>query len=136
MNFNYLNKYYRTSAKQNLEINNELNEIIIGTMLGDLTAEKPSLKHNTRLQFKQSLINKDYIYHLYELFQQYCGSKPINLSGFDNRPTKMKTYHSVKFQTLSLPCFNIYRELFYNPEGIKIIPRNLESLLTEKGLAY
>ena len=48
----------------------------------------------------------------------------------------MKTYHSVKFQTLSLPCFNKYRELFYNSDGIKIVPNNLESLLTEKGLAY
>jgi hypothetical protein len=93
-------------------------------MLGDLTAEKPSVKHNTRLQFKQSKVNLVYINHLYELFKEYCGSKPINLSRFDNRPNKMKTYHAVKFQTLSLPCFNKYRELFYNsvPQG-PLVPR-------------
>ena len=56
------------------------------------------------------------------------------MSKFDNRPNKMKEYSSIKFQTLSLPCFNKYRELFYNQEGIKYIPSNLE--LTERGLAY
>lgn len=90
---------YRTSAKNNLTA--ELDEIIIGSMLGDLSAEKPSTNHNTRLQFRQSKVNIDYINHLYELFQEYCGSKPVHLSRFDSRPNKMETYHSVKFKTLS-----------------------------------
>ena len=58
------------------------------------------------------------------------------MSNFDNRPNKMKEYTSIKFQTLSLPCFNKYRELFYNLDGVKFIPKNLENLLTERGLAY
>lgn len=37
---------------------------------------------------------------------------------------------------MSLPCFNIYRELFYNLEGKKILPSNLEDLLTARGLAH
>lgn len=127
---------YRTSAKAHLNLTPELEEIVIGSMLGDLTAEKPSAKHNTRLQFKQSKVNLVYVNHLYELFKEYCGSKPINISRFDNRLNKMKTYHAVKFQTLSLPCFNKFKELFYNSEGVKIIPRNLEELLTARGLAY
>lgn len=48
----------------------------------------------------------------------------------------MKEYGAVKFNTLSLPCFNVFRELFYNSDGIKIIPSNLEDLLTARGLAY
>ena len=47
-----------------------------------------------------------------------------------------KEYKSIKFQTLSLPCFNYYREIFYNEEKIKIIPNNIDNLLTAKGLAY
>jgi hypothetical protein len=105
-------------------------------MLGDLTVEKPNLNCNARIQFKQSIINKEYIEHLYELFQEFCGSKPLVMSKFDNRPNKNKEYSAIKFQTLSLPCFNIYRELFYNSEGQKILPPNLEDLLTVKGLAY
>jgi len=48
----------------------------------------------------------------------------------------MKDYTAIKFKTLSLPCFNKYKELFYNLEGNKFIPKNLEELLTDKGLAY
>jgi hypothetical protein len=67
---------------------------------------------------------------------EYCGSKPINLSRFDTRPNRLKFHNAIKFQTLSLPCFNKYKELFYNTDGIKIIPNNLMDLLTERGLAY
>lgn len=129
-------RFYRKSSLFNVEIPKNLNEILIGLMLGDLTAERPSLNHNTRLQFKQSIINEKYIDHLYDLFKDFTGSKPIYLSRFDQRENKMKTYYSVKFQTLSLPCFNIYRELFYDKDKIKRIPKNISDLLTEKGLAY
>ena len=44
------------------------------------------------------------------------------MSRFDNRSKKNKEYSSIKFQTASLPCFNIYRELFYNSEGKNIFP--------------
>ena len=49
---------YRTSKKAYLEVPSNLNEIIIGSMLGDLTAEKPGINSNTRLQFKQSIQNR------------------------------------------------------------------------------
>lgn len=123
-------RLYRVSPKAHLKVSTCLHEIIIGSMLGDLTVEKPNLNCNARMQFKQSIINKEYIEHLYELFQEFCGSKPLVMSNFDNRPNKNKEYSSIKFQTLSLPCFNIYRELFYNSEGQKILPPNLEDLLT------
>jgi hypothetical protein len=134
-NFCYY-RNYRTSKKIHLTVPNDLHEILIGSLLGDLTAERPNINCNTRLQFKQSLINKEYIYHLYSLFKEFCGSQPLNLSKFDSRINKNKTYNAIKFQTLSLPCFNIYKELFYNSKGNKILPTNIEKLLTVKGLAY
>jgi hypothetical protein len=48
----------------------------------------------------------------------------------------MKIYSAVKFQSLSLPCFNKYKDIFYKSDNIKIIPDNLEEILTAKGLAY
>lgn len=105
-------------------------------MLRDLSCERPNSKCNTRMQFKQSTINSEYLKHLYLLFSEFCGSSPLEMSRFDSRPNKMKRYFSIKFQTLSLPCFNIYREMFYNSLGVKIIPNNLEELLTARGLAY
>jgi LAGLIDADG DNA endonuclease family len=65
--------FYRKSFKSNLTIPSELEDIIIGLILGDLQAEKINLNSNTRLQFKQSYKNKDYIDHYYSLFYLYCG---------------------------------------------------------------
>lgn len=134
---------YRTFSKEkaNLELPLELREVIIGTMLGDLSAEKRNINSNTRLQFKQSMINEAYILHLYSLFKDFCGTGPKILSRFDSRPTKNKEYASIKFQTLSLPIFNEFREIFYvfdqnHKKEIKKIPLNLEDLLTERSLAY
>jgi LAGLIDADG DNA endonuclease family len=42
----------------------------------------------------------------------------------------------VKFQTLSLSCFNKYRELYYNSSGIKIIPEFIINEMTPRSLAY
>lgn len=129
-------RHFGKSAKAHLVVTPMLDEIIIGSMLGDLTAERPTPSSNTRLQFKQASVNEPYVDHLYSLFNEYCGSKPINLSRFDSRPNRAKFHNAIKFQTLNLPCFNKYKELFYNTEGIKIIPSNLKDLLTERGLAY
>ena len=129
-------RYLRTSPKAHLKLPVELQEIVIGTILGDLGVERPSPRSNTRLHFKQTDKKKEYIAHLYLLFQEFCGSPPKFMSYFDERPAKMKEYGSVKFNTLSLPCFNVFRELFYNLDGVKIIPLNLGDLLTARGLAY
>ena len=73
---------------------------------------------------------------MYNLFQDYCGSPPKIMSKFDNRPNKMRKYSTIKFQTLSLFCFNKYKKIFYNSEGVKIKPNNLKNLLTSRSLAY
>ncbi len=78
-----------------------LHEILVGSMLGDLTAEKNNIRSNTRLHFKQSIINREYVEHLYSLFQDYCGSPPKTMSKLDSRPDKMKEYGAIKFVTLS-----------------------------------
>lgn len=129
-------RFYRVSSKAHLTVPYDLHDIIIGSMLGDLTAEKPNKNCNTRLQFKQSIINKVYVEHLYDLFKEFCNSQPLVMSRFDTRPSKNKEYSAIKFQTLSLPCFNIYKALFYDSDGKKILPKNLKDLLTPKGLAY
>jgi LAGLIDADG DNA endonuclease family. len=129
-------RYYRKFTKYDLELNADLIEIIIGLMLGDLFAEKRNPNSNTRLQFKQSIKNKEYIEHLYSLFKDYCHSEPKVTSSVDNRPGKKELNISIKFWTQSLPCFNQFRELFYDDLGHKFIPLNLENLITAKSLAY
>lgn len=131
-------RLYRKSAKSHLNLTSELEEILYGLMLGDIHAERKNANSNTRIQFKQSIKNKAYIDHLYSLFQNYCGSNeaPKINSSFDSRPNKNKIYSSIKFCNLSLPCFNKFRILFYNSEGIKILPLNIANLLTARSLAY
>ena len=40
-----------------------------------------------------------------------------------------KPSKSLTFLTISLPCFNEYRNIFYL-DNIKIVPKNIEDLLT------
>ena len=129
-------RYYRKSAKYDLELNADLKEIIIGLMLGDLFAEKRNPNSNTRLQFKQSIKNKVYIEHLYSIFKDYCNSEPKITTSIDQRPGKKDLNISIKFWTQSLPCFNQFRELFYDELGTKYIPSNLDELITPRSLAY
>jgi hypothetical protein len=88
-------RFYRKSAKYNLELSTDLKEIIIGLMLGDLFAEKINPNSNTRLQFKQSIKNKIYIDYLYNIFKEYCNSEPTN--AVDKRPGKKEFNISIKF---------------------------------------
>lgn len=76
-NFSYIIKYLPNytylSFKRTQRVSNDLHEIIIGLLLGDLSAEKPKNNCNTRLQFKQSFKNEKYIFHLYSLYKNFCG---------------------------------------------------------------
>ena len=66
-------------------------------MLGDLFAERRKPTNNTRLQFKQSIKNKEYIYHLYTLFKDYCNTEPKETISIDKRPGKSELNISIKF---------------------------------------
>lgn len=86
---------------------------------------------NTSLHFKQSSINHAYILHLYTLFHKYCNFSPRI------RDAKLKDniHQSSYFDTLTYPAFNYYHELFYKDKR-KIVPLNIQDLLTARGLAY
>jgi hypothetical protein len=106
-----------------------LSDILIGLLLGDLNANKA--RTNTRLSFKQGAIHKEYVSHLYELFKGYCSTPPkMTNQAADLRTGKV--YVGVYFNTIVLPCFNYYYDLFY-PAGIKIVPENIGDLLTPLG---
>jgi LAGLIDADG DNA endonuclease family len=112
-----------------------LKDILIGLLLGYLYVEKQKGYKNARVQFKQSTAHKEYLEHLYDLFKEYCGSKPKITSWFDSRPDRNKEYSSMKFGTYILPCFNEFYDLFYH-EGTKCIPSNIGDLLTPLSLAF
>jgi hypothetical protein len=112
-------------------------EILVGLALGDLSMKRHQAKTKTAnpvLLFEQGLIHKDYLLHLYGIFQDFCTTPP-KIS--DRLPSKVtgKTYSRIRFQTVSLPCFNNLFDSFYS-EGIKTIPSNIGQLVTPLALCY
>jgi hypothetical protein len=125
-----IKKRYYTINEFN-KLPTHLDEILIGLLLGDVCASRGS--KNTRLFFEQGDIHKNYLLHLYDLFKDYCKTEPKSTCRYDYRTNK--NYKRIKFSTLRLPVFNYYHEIFYL-NNKKIVPKNLDKILTAKYLAY
>jgi hypothetical protein len=131
-------KYYSTgrsltnAQRSSFSVSPHLHEVIIGSSLGDLYINKQ--RNNARLMFQQGSVHELYMIHLYDLFKDYCGS---GLKYIERKPDLRtgKIYSTIRFNSYSLLCFNYYHSLFY-VDGVKIIPLNIEELLTPVGLAY
>jgi len=113
-------------------INDYLKEILVGLLLGDLYGRKKSAY--ALFIFKQGLINKDYLNHLYSIFKDYTASGP-KISNNPPHPKTGKCYISILFYTYSLPCFNELDDFFY-VSGKKVVPINIFDLLTSVSLSY
>jgi hypothetical protein len=125
--------------RSKINIGEPLNEIIIGLLLGDGHIQSRQLNGNCRFMYGQNSLRENhlnYFNHIFDLFKPFISKeyKVKSRSFIDKRSNK--TYSSVFFATLTLPCLKKYRELFYSLEGKKIIPNNINQLLTPKGLAY
>lgn len=118
-------------AKFELSVNSKEGQALIGNLLGDCWLSRNKSKktgelYNTRLDYTQSVIHSDYFYFVYSLFKLYCQSPPVQL----NRFSKLTgPFSALRFQTLALPCFNFYHDLFYN-KGKKNIPLDIIEYLT------
>ena len=127
-------KRLKSFERKRIVLPNNLRDISIGLLLGDVVAQKRSSIGNTNLHFEQGSLHKDYLFHLFGLFESFSGSAPkISEREADKRTGKV--YTRVRFATLCLPCFNELYESFY-PKGKKVVPNNIEELLTPLGLAY
>nr|AYE93301.1 LAGLIDADG homing endonuclease [Termitomyces sp.] len=87
---------------------------MIGLMLGDGHIQQ---RKNSRFIYAQSSLiihHLNYFNHVLSLFKPYLSEDFVlkNRSFRDKRTNK--TYSSVSFATLTLPCFNHYRSLFYD----------------------
>lgn len=115
----------------------EVKDILVGILLGDAHIVRRSPTGNSRLVYAQTAVkHKEYFDYVFSFFIPFCAKdyKPQFRLVVDNR-TK-KTYSAISFTTMQLPCFNEYRELFYNLDRKKIVPENIRELLTPRGLAF
>lgn len=79
------------------------------------------------IKFCQGEKNKDYLYHLYEIFEPLVATPPKRVE-----IKREKEYVQYMFQTLSLKFINEYRDKFYDNNGRKIIPEDIEDKLTAR----
>lgn len=72
--------------------------------------------------------------HLFELYKPLITNYPkIVIRKPDKRTGKI--FKSIAVRTSKFSCFNEYHNLLYK-NNIKIVPKNIDELLTPRGLAY
>jgi len=114
-------RYYSDSSNgsSNGFSNSLASDILIGLLLGDACASRTHV--NTRILFEQGEIHENYLWHLYDIFKDSCGTAPKKSVRYDKRTSKH--YTRVKFSTLTSSLFNYYHDLFYS-NGCKVVPNN------------
>lgn len=141
---NFIRTQNNTNRSFSIEISEIANQIILGSILGDGTISKncrvnnSKLNSNSKLVFKHSLLQKEYIIyknkllnkeniitHYSEIEPNKCGKTYINGREItDNGAAEVSTQKNISF--------NIYRDVFY--KDYKIIPDKVYEL-TSLGLA-
>ncbi len=126
--------------KKTLKLNTIQKEILVGTLLGDATiAKTKSIALNVK--FEQKLANREYVNHLYEIFEPYVGTPPkvrtiIGGGAKDRQSVWFRTYRHIDFK--------FYYDLFYiktnknNSTDLrkKRVPKLIHKFLTPRALAY
>ena len=126
-----------SSERALITLPDEVKDVLIGILLGDAHIVRRTPTSNSRLVYGQTAVkHKEYFDYVYSFFLPYCVNdhKPQLRLVVDNK-TK-KTYIAISFTTMQLPCFNEYREMFYDLNRKKVIPNNLIDLLSPRGLAF
>lgn len=119
-----------------ITIPNEIRDLLVGILLDDPHIVRRSSTDNSRLVYTQTAIShKEYFEFVYSLFIPFSISNYIPQSRIvrDNRTNKI--YSDISFTTMQLPCFNIFKQMFYISK-VKKVPNNPHELLTPKGLAF
>jgi LAGLIDADG DNA endonuclease family len=117
-----------------LNLSKQQKDILVGLCLGELYIRKPNKNRNPWLRFEQGLLNKEYLYHLYDNFKEFCSTEPKIIHKTHDKITN-KIRNLVYFTTRSLLCFNEFYDLFYH-NGKIFVHLNIGELLTLIGLAY
>lgn len=61
---------------QNLQNSSFLRSVLIGTLLGDASLQTYTQGKTWRARFIQGDLHKSYLFHLYDLFQDYVTTPP------------------------------------------------------------
>lgn len=124
--------------KAGLTLSTEQQEILIGTLLGDATMRLSGNRPVYAIKFEQGSAHQEYLRHLYDVFQPFCGTPPKS-----RLVDKKNNRISFTFSTYRHDAFVFYYNLFYEvqekSEGsvkVKVIRESLAKHLTARSLAY
>jgi hypothetical protein len=104
--------------RKNITVSESQHEIIVGSLLGDMSAIKPGKpgpNRNTRLTISQA--NLPYLLSLADLLASLIRQQNPTPDNKLDRTTGIKYYGYKVLYYVSLPCLNTYRDWFY-PEGV------------------
>lgn len=130
----HLNSKFWQNYKSTLpSLPQKLFEISVGMILGDATMYHVS--REALIKFEQGYKQKEFVFHLFDMFSPYCFMEKAAL-----RYTKNGDIKSYWFKTFSFPCFTRLYHLFYEKKRTKhgkIVKKGLiTDYLTPQGLAY
>lgn len=120
--------------KQSLTLSPCQKDIIVGTLLGDASMRLSKGKPVYAIKFEQGIQHKEYIEHLYQVFEPYCGTGPR-----ERFVDKEETRKSIGFTTYRHNDFIFYYNYFYEIQGnksVKVIRKDIHKFLTPKAVAY
>ena len=109
--------------------------VLVGAILGDCYAERlPS--GGVRFRFKQSAKHQEYIFWLFDFFRTrgYC-SNNLPVKVVSSQKFGDKFHDCYRFNTYAFSSLLDLYKLFYNSNKKKVIPNNIEELLTPLALA-
>ena len=115
--------YTPFKSNKPIHISNELNDIIIGSLLGDGCISKYKFDNqsrtnkNSKLAIKHSIKQKEYVDYKFELLSKHCKSYIKSYQKYDNR-INWNNSISYEVDTLQNVSFNKYRDIWY-PNNIK-----------------
>lgn len=136
-------KLRRDSYKSTLTLTQQQKNVIVGGLLGDGCLTTRSLKNKYPLfvyQFKQKESQKDYVFHIFSILENFCGTEPKKILNYRSKISNINHF-AYYFKTISLPAFKFYGDQFYTldkitDKRIKIVPKLIHRWLNPEVLAY
>lgn len=107
-------------------------QVLIGLLMGNGGLQTLNHGKTYRFRFVQSEVRKNYLFHIYKIFQEYVRTPPREM--YDSRLSG-KVYKGWYFNNLTSPEFNEYANLFYEQRR-KVIKAELIPLVEKTALAY
>jgi len=120
-----------------MNLNKQIKEFLIGTLLGDAHIGRTGL-NKAFISFEQSSKKREYLNYLLNITKE--GEIPLmdeNIREYLRDDPRYKTTNrSLYFRTQSIEELKPMADLFLDTEGKKIIPQNIADHLTARSLAF